>query len=239
MIYPNTIELEIYGSHAMFTDPEQKRLGRLRSLPVPTYEAVKGILRSVYWKPTFIWVPDELRVMNRISHEAYPVKLHQRSGIVITEKERLINVRYQIRAHFVWNENRPELAADRDETKHFRIALRSLSKGGRRNVYLGTADCCGYVRSAHFGSSRSFYDGFDIDFGEMYHGISYPDEGRNDEERQGLFLRKWNCVMENGIIRYSPPEDCRSVFLRTAGIKKFGINSEAKGEEYAGIGSQN
>lgn len=237
MIYPNTIELEIYGSHAMFTDPEQKQQGRLCSLPVPTYEAVKGILCSIYWKPTFIWIPDELRVMNRISREKYPVKLRQRSGIFITEKERLINVRYQIRAHFIWNENRPELAGDRDETKHFRIALRSLSKGGRRSVYLGTADCCGYVRSAHFGSGKGFYDGCDRDFGEMYHGISYPDECSSDEARQGIFLRKWSCVMENGIIRYSPPEDCRSESLRPAGVKRFGLNSEAKGEEYAGIGS--
>lgn len=226
LTFSNTIELEIYGSHAMFTDPEQKAAGRLRSLPVPTYEALKGILRSVYWKPTFIWVPDELRVMNKIATEKYPVKLRQNGRIAITEKERLINPRYQLRAHFIWNENRPELAADRDENKHFRIALRCLSKGGRRSVYLGTGDCFGYVRSVHFGSGRGFYDDCQRDFGEIYHGISYPDEGWDDDTRRGLYLRRWHCVMENGIIRFAPPERCQNEFLKTAGIKRFGNNSE-------------
>jgi hypothetical protein len=33
---------------------------------MPTYEALKGIATSVYWKPTLIWVIDSVRVMKRI-----------------------------------------------------------------------------------------------------------------------------------------------------------------------------
>ena len=222
MTFPNTIELEITGNHAMFTDPEKKAQGQLCSLPVPTYEALKGVLRSVYWKPTFIWVPDELRIMNKISYEEFPVK-HRRNGrLVFTKKQRLCSVRYQLRAHFIWNENRPELACDRDENKHFRIALRSLSKGGRRPVYLGTADCTGYARSAKFGSGRSFYDGCDRDFGEMYHGITYPDENLSENSSLDVFQRSFSCVMSDGIIRFPPPEECRSQFLRHGAVKRFG-----------------
>lgn len=71
MQHKNIIELEVAGKYAMFTGPEYR--GVVRSLSVPTYEAVRGILRAVYWKPTFIWVADEVRVMNAISTERYPV----------------------------------------------------------------------------------------------------------------------------------------------------------------------
>ena len=151
----------------MFTDPYSHGT---QSFQVPTYEAVKGILRSIYWKPTFVWIPDELRVMNRICTEEYSVRGR---GVV---QKRLMDIRYQVRAHFVWNENCPEFAEDCDENKHFRIALRSLAHGGRFPVWLGTSDCCGEVRSAHFGSGVGFYDNSgSIDFGIMYHGVNYPD----------------------------------------------------------------
>lgn len=239
MTFPNTIELEIRGDHAMFTDPDKKEAGELCSLPLPTCEALKGILCSVYWKPTFIWVPDELRIMNRIAYEKYPVKSMQNGRIMLTEKRRLSDVRYQLRAHFVWNENRPELAGDRDENKHFRIALRSLSKGGRRYVYLGTADCAAYVRPVRFGSGRGFYDGRGRDFGEMYHGITYPDENQLDCGGSKVLRRSFHCVMTDGIIRFPPPEKCQSEFLRNGTIKPFGVNDKTGGEVFAGIGSQN
>ncbi|MGN1339529.1 MAG: type I-C CRISPR-associated protein Cas5c [Oscillospiraceae bacterium] len=222
MIFRNTIEFEIYGGCAMFTDPVQKSEGILCSYPVPTYEAVKGILRSVYWKPTFIWVPDKLRVMNRISFESFPVKQRREGRVFLTEKRRLIGVRYQLRAHFVWNENRPELAGDRDEDKHFRIALRSLSRGGRRSIYLGTGDCVGYVRSARFGSGKSFYDGCDQDFWEMYHGITYPDENMSGQRCMDVLQRSFRCVMRDGVITFPPPEECSSSFLRQGAVKRFG-----------------
>ena len=206
----------------MFTDPEKKFRGTLCSLPVPTYEAVKGILRSVYWKPTFIWVPDELRIMNAISFEKFSIKQRRKGVSEFIDKQRLCNVCYQLRAHFVWNENRPELAADRDENKHFRIALRSLSRGGRRAVYLGTADCTGYVRSVRFGSGKGFYDGCDRDFGEMYHGITYPDENLTGQNSLDVFRRSFRCIMSDGIIRFPPLEECSSKFLRRGAIKRFG-----------------
>ena len=35
----------------MFTDPITKIGGEKCSYHIPTYEAVKGILKSIYWKP--------------------------------------------------------------------------------------------------------------------------------------------------------------------------------------------
>lgn len=211
---PNTIEFEITGRSAMFTDPEV----RTKSLPVPTYEAIKGILREIYWKPTFIWVVDEVRVMNCIMPEKYSLMKMRRPVV----REQLQDVRYQVRAHFVWNENRPEFAADRDEDKHFRIALRCLAKGGRFAAYLGTADCPCTVKSVRFGSGESYYDhSGKIDLGTMYHGVTYPDEGWDSTTRSGICMRTWHCVMNDGVLRYTPPELCASELVKYAAAKCF------------------
>lgn len=220
MKYANIIEFEVSGRSAMFTDPYSH--GR-QSYPVPTYEAVKGILRSIYWKPTFVWIPDELRVMNRICTEEYSVQCRGRAVM----QNRLMDIRYQVRAHFVWNENRPEFAADRDEDKHFRIALRSLAHGGRFPVWLGTSDCFGEVRPARFGSGDGSYDNSGvIDFGVMYHGVNYPDEGWNELTRNSVSRRTWRCVMTDGVIRFAPPEKCSAEFVRKAQAKQFEKSDE-------------
>ena len=53
--HSNTITLHVWGRYALFSDPITRVGGEKFSYPVPTYQAVKGILESVYWKPTFIW----------------------------------------------------------------------------------------------------------------------------------------------------------------------------------------
>ena len=47
--FSNSIELEIRGERALFRDPL-----RPQTLPVPSCEALKGILGSIYWNPDFI-----------------------------------------------------------------------------------------------------------------------------------------------------------------------------------------
>ena len=62
----NTVEFEVVGDRALFSDPITRVGGEKTSYYVPTYEALKGIISSVYWKPTFIWIIDAVRVMNPI-----------------------------------------------------------------------------------------------------------------------------------------------------------------------------
>ena len=61
-----SIEFQVSGRYALFTDPLSKVGGEKCSYHVPTYEALKGIAKSIYWKPTLIWVIDKVRVMKRI-----------------------------------------------------------------------------------------------------------------------------------------------------------------------------
>ena len=75
---------------------------------------------------------DQVRVMNRIQTEVKGVRpIKYSGGNELAYYTYLKDCRYQVRAHFEWNENRPELAADRNENKHHQIALRMIRKGGR------------------------------------------------------------------------------------------------------------
>ena len=76
----------------------------------------------------------------------------------------LEDVTYQVRAHFIFNENRREdLENDFNENKHHNIAKRMVEKGGRRDIFLGTRECQGYVEPCTFGEGESYYD----DYGEL------------------------------------------------------------------------
>ena len=67
--YKNTIEFEVYGNYALFADPVTRVGGEKTSYHIPTYEALKGIVESVYWKPTIMWIVDAVRIMNPIQKQ--------------------------------------------------------------------------------------------------------------------------------------------------------------------------
>ena len=86
----------------------------------------------------------------------------------------LADVEYQVKAHFIFNEHRPELAGDRIEGKHYSIAKRMIEKGGRRDIFLGARECQGYVEPCVFGEGEGYYDNYgELDFGVMIHGFDY------------------------------------------------------------------
>ena len=213
----NSVEFKVWGRYALFTDPLTKIGGEKCSYQVPTYEALKGIAKSIYWKPTFIWVVDEVRVMKRIRTQTKGTKPLDFVGMYPTlaiytfltgDPDPVTGepgVEYQVRAHFEWNEHRPELANDRIEGKHFQIAHRMLDRGGRQDIFLGTRDCQGYVEPCEFGSGLGHYDNAgELAFGLMFHGFDYPDETGEDR----LYTRFWAPKMTDGVITFMRPQDC-------------------------------
>ena len=225
MDYRNTVEFEVTGEYALFSDPVLRVGGEKYSLQLPTYEALKGMLASVYWKPTLIWVIDTVRVMNPIQTEVKgirPIKYH--GGTDLSFYSYLKDCRYQVRAHFVWNENRPELAADRNEHKHHNIAKRMIDRGGRRDIFLGARECQGYVTPCTFGEGPGFYDDTpELAFGLTYHGITYADEAYSEETQNRMTVRFWNPVMKKGVVTFAPPEDCPLCRpVREMEVKPFG-----------------
>lgn len=194
----NSIEFEVWGKYALFSDPITRVGGEKFSYQIPTYQALKGIIESVYWKPTLIWFVDAVRVINKIQTEGKGIRpIEMSGGNQLAYYTYLKEVKYQVLAHFEWNENRKNLEQDRNENKHHNIAKRMIEKGGRRDIFLGTRECQGYVEPCIFGEGEGFYDNYgEIDFGFMFHGLNYPDE--TGKEKFGV--RFWNCKMQDGII---------------------------------------
>ena len=125
----NGIEFEVTGRKGLFTCPEFKVGGEKCTLQIPTYEALKGITKSIYWKPTITWVIDAVRVMNPIRMEStgiiLPKMKSNKNDIAIYTY--LKNCRYQVKAHFIFNKNRPEYKNDWCEIKHQEIADRMIA----------------------------------------------------------------------------------------------------------------
>lgn len=205
----NSIEFKVYGKYALFTDPLTKLGGEKLTYSVPSYQALKGIVESVYWKPTLTMIVDEVRVLNAIRMESKGIRpMDYGGGNTLANYTYLKDPAYEVRAHFEFNMNRPDLAHDRNEHKHHNVLKRSLQAGGRRDIFLGARECQAYVEPCIFGEERSFYDNYgDIHLGNMVHGISYPDETGRDE----VEVRLWNPVMKDGIIRFIRPEECTQV----------------------------
>lgn len=221
----NTVEFAVRGRYALFSDILTRAGGEKFSYPVPTYEALKGILHSVYWKPTITWYIDEVRIMNPIRTVRKGIRpIKYGGGNDLAYYTYLEDVYYQVRAHFEWNMNRPELAGDRNEHKHHNIAKRMIERGGRRDVFLGTRECQGYVEPCAFGESAGAYDNCpDMPLSLMYHGITYADEAVNEEDKGLLTVRLWNPVMRNGVIEFIRPEECTiKRHIREMEIKPFG-----------------
>ena len=158
----NQISFRVWGRQALFTDPVTKIGGEKFTYQVPTYEAIKGVLKSIYWKPTLIWHIDKVRVMKPIRMQTKSTKpLDWNGGNTLAIYTFLQDVEYQVQAHFEWNHVRPGLADDRIDGKHFAIAQRMLERGGRQDIFLGTRDCQGYVEPCVFGESPGAYDDID------------------------------------------------------------------------------
>ncbi len=237
----NIVEFKVTGRYALFTDPVTRMGGEKCSYHIPTYEALKGILKSVYWKPTIIWIIDEVRIMKPIKTEAKSVKpLNYGGANTLAVYTYLADVEYQVKAHFEWNLFREDMTADRIDGKHFQIAKRMIDKGGRQDVFLGARECQGYVEPCDFGEGSGAYDDIDrLDYGIMFHGFDYPDEtGKTDEDgkpdengKYHFHSRFWKPVMQSGVIKFIRPEECTmKKFVREMipnPPQSIGLNEEA------------
>src|SRR5882724_12215016 len=111
----NSISFTAHGRYALFTDPLTRVGGEKCSYHIPTYEALKGVASSIYWKPTFSWFIDKVRIMRPIRTEAKNVKpLEFGGGNTLATYTYLADVEYQVIAHFEWNLLRDDLAGDRN-----------------------------------------------------------------------------------------------------------------------------
>lgn len=229
----NKVEFKVYAKYALFTDPLTKIGGEKCSYQIPTYEALKGIISSVYWKPTIIWIIDKVRIMKPIKTQTRSAKPVIYSGgksdHSLSIYTYLADVEYQVQAHFVWNNKREDLKKDQNENKHFFVARRMIERGGRRDIFLGARECQGYAEPCKFGEGKGNYDDIpELAFGLMFHGFDYPDEGEDGK----LVARFWWSLMKKGVIKFPQPEECtikklvrpmKAQEIQTVGLEEEGL----------------
>jgi CRISPR-associated protein Cas5d len=228
-LHENIVEFEVHGDYALFSDPITRTGGEKCTYLIPTYEAIKGVLHSIYWKPTIIWIIDSVRVMNQIqtvTKGIRPIRYNDGKN-ELSFYTYLKDCRYQVKAHFIWNENRPELGKDRNENKHHNVAKRMIEKGGKRDVFLGCRECQAYVEPSVFGQGKGFYDNPDsiseVSFGLMFHGMTYADEAYSQETKNRMTARFWYSVMRNGYVDFPNPKECPvNREIHSMSIKPFG-----------------
>ncbi len=231
----NSIEFKVYGRYALFSDPVTRVGGEKFSYQIPTYQALKGVCEGIYWKPTIQWYIDRVRIIKQIQTQSQGIRpINYTGGNTLSVYTYLKDVEYQVKAHFEWNENRPNLVNDRNENKHHNIAKRMLERGGRRDIYLGTRECQAYVEPVKFGEGEGKYDDVEeLSFGVMLHGITYADEATTADEQGRMTARFWVPVMKKGIIDFIRPEECTiKREIRPMQMKHFGTGNFTGLEEF-------
>lgn len=238
----NSIAYRVFGRYGLFSDPITRMGGEKVSYPVPTYQALKGITESIYWKPSILWIIDSVRILHPIRTENKSIRPISYEGQpnTLSIYTYLVDPAYEVRAHFIPNPYRtePDLIEDgKNENKHHNIAKRMVRKGGRRDVFLGTRECQAYVEPCVYGQEPSCYAGSGtVDLGVLFHSFAYPDEtGKNE-----LGVRLWRASMTDGEIRFPAPEACDMALYRTVRPMKpkqfgqaygnFTIEPEGEGE---------
>lgn len=234
--YQESIEFKIVGDYGLFTNPETKIGGEKTTYPVPTYEALKGLTKKIYSKPTFTWEIDAVRIMNEIKTtvKSQKQRVYNKKASKLVYYTVLENCYYQVRAHLIWNENQFELLGDRNLKKHINMALRHLENGGRMPVFLGESQFAGYVEPCVFGSGEGYYDHFGThEFDLMYHGMTYPDEAYDEKTKNHLTANFWYPIFDNGVINFISPKECPiHKTIREQHMKVFNKKNSKYNEKY-------
>lgn len=217
MTEKSNFSYRVSGDLGLFTDPITRIGGSKMSYALPTYEAMRNITESIYWKPTIEYIIDKVRIVNKIEYEVKSVTwlTGKKNG---KDRERYTYLRnpvYEVMGHIEWNKQRPDLRKDRNMKKHLAILERSIKRGGRRDIFLGTRECQAIVEPCNFGESQGYYDKKGEYYaGIMVHGIDYPDsrpskelDSKFDDDLKTLRIRLWQAKMVDGIIDFPRPDD--------------------------------
>ncbi len=198
--------------------------------PVPTFGALAGVLRSIYAKPAFYWVPTRVLIINPIRYQN--IQVNEVKDAVITQRPfvasdrrvqkmqtYLYDVHYVVEAIFEWSGKE---FADENLGKHLDIFRRSLEAGGRRDVFLGLRECTAIVEpiDAKFDAYKSQdkfnavvkeqheiwrrmgHMGLIMDVGFMFHGWEWG-TGKDGTDIPIFF----HAIVQNGVLEYPHPDD--------------------------------
>ena len=215
LLRKHTFEVELLGKKALFTTPESRTIGNKRSYRVPPLEAIREMIKSVYWKPGLMVVVDEIRVMNCMDTAlnndettrgsvGLDYKLNQ--PIMITEYLR--DPWYKVRFHLDWDPKNLHIREEINTPKQIDMMNRYFIKGARMPCYFGTSECVADVGPTKFDEGIGYYDGSgEIELSYMYLCKIYPEMTENPVWNHQRRLAFWSPVMVDGVIKYPRMED--------------------------------
>lgn len=217
--------VSLKGRYALFTNLSTKGGGEKATYTVPTRQALQGCVDSLYFKPTFKNVITEVKMMKPIQTEVIGTRALLGNGKAdLNYVSYLTNVEYLVRFYMTWNEARPDLINDRNQKKHEAIMERSIKKGGRRDIFLGTRECVAtaeYLTQEEYEQAESCYKEDVLSMGIMFQEFEYP-----AEDKQPLKSYFADIVMKGGVIRFKNKEDCEIV--NTLSTYNFKTQQEIK-----------
>ena len=199
--------MRIRGDYALFVDPSTKGGGEKTSYASPTRQALIGIVDACYFKPTIVNHVEAVKVMKPIQTQVSGSRaLLNNYGADLNYYSYLVDVEYLVKCHFTWNLARKDLMNDRNMNKHEAIMERSIKRGGRRDIFLGTRECVGYldwISEEEFLTSPSYYQDQKISLGIMFNQFRYP-----TQENEKLRAYYSEVIMDQGLVTFKNLEDC-------------------------------
>ena len=217
------VVFSVRADRALFTRPDL-RVERF-TYPAPTFGALAGLLRSIYAKPAFFWVPRRVLILKPIRYQN--ILVNEVKSVAITKRPfvapelrmqkmqtYLYDVDYVVEAYFEWSGKQPE---DEDLSKHMCIFERALEVGGRRDTFLGTRECRAVVEplsksilcrpaKERFGAFledwRKSHQGFSLSIGIMFHGWDW--ETGDDGTDTPTFFK---AEIHGSVLEYPHPGD--------------------------------
>lgn len=243
-------DVKVYGELAMFTRPESK-VERV-SYEVMTPSAALGILRSIFWKPEFLWEIEEIWVLNpikwlgmttnEINHpqsvaaarrgEVYEVDSYGAlTGEPSNRTQRhnvcLRDVAYVIRARMIMEPHARDPLA-----KYLSQFERRLRRGAcYKQPCFGQSQYTAYFEEA---TQEDAPLDLDLDLGSMHWGFAYVEQqnGPLTFHQHGEFGRRvasgraqpiyFHARVECGVLKVPSRED---VFRRDAELLRGGARS--------------
>ena len=141
---PNRLQMKVSGKYALFTDPMTKISGEKSSLMIPTYEALKGIVESVFWKPSIKFIIQSVKILNPIRTERKGIRpIKYDGGNDLSYYTYLSDVSYLVTYRFEWNKAYPQLQHDWNENKYFFYGKACAGAGRQKRCVSGSTRVSG------------------------------------------------------------------------------------------------
>nr|WP_273374520.1 type I-C CRISPR-associated protein Cas5c [Schleiferilactobacillus perolens] len=180
--------VRVWGALGLITDPSSRGMEK-STYPLPTQQCLLGILESCYWKPSVHFFVDRVRVLHQIQMRPISQLLMrmEQGGKPAAAKDLayytyLVEPAYEIYGRMMINYNQINMKEDQNIQKHDAIFRRVLKSGGRRDVFIGTRECQGYVGPIRPDETGYYDDSPASDYGWQYVRTERPiDTGKNEE----------------------------------------------------------